>query len=80
MDGYEGHRGWINYLAVSPLHQRNGYARKLMSEVENLIQQKGCPKINLQVRNTNDAILAFYNAIGYVNDNVIGLGKRLEHD
>ena len=80
MGGYEGHRGWINYLAVSPLHQRNGYARRLMSEVEKLIQQKGCPKINLQVRNTNDAILAFYNAIGYANDNVIGLGKRLEHD
>ena len=80
MGGYEGHRGWINYLAVSPLHQRNGYARKLMSEVENLIQQKGCPKINLQVRSTNDAVLAFYNAIGYANDNVIGLGKRLEHD
>ena len=80
MGGYEGHRGWINYLAVSSLHQRNGYARRLMSEVEKLIQQKGCPKINLQVRNTNDALLAFYNAIGYVNDNVIGLGKRLEHD
>ena len=47
MGGYEGHRGWINYLAVSPEHQRKGYARAMMQQVEVLIQEKGCPKINL---------------------------------
>jgi len=80
MGGYEGHRGWINYLAVKPSEQRKGYGQAIMLAVENLIKQKGCPKINLQVRNTNDAVIAFYAAIGYGNDHVVGLGKRFEHD
>jgi ribosomal protein S18 acetylase RimI-like enzyme len=80
MGGYEGHRGWINYLAVKPSEQRKGYGRAIMQAVETLIKQKGCPKINLQVRNTNNAVIRFYSAIGYGNDNVVGLGKRLEYD
>ncbi|PCJ27519.1 MAG: GNAT family acetyltransferase [SAR86 cluster bacterium] len=80
MGGYEGHRGWINYLAVKPSEQRKGYGQAIMRAVEALIMQKGCPKINLQVRNTNENVLAFYSAIGYGNDNVVGLGKRLEDD
>jgi ribosomal protein S18 acetylase RimI-like enzyme len=51
-----------------------------MQAVERLLKQRGCPKINLQVRTTNSAVIAFYAAIGYGNDNVVGLGKRLEHD
>ena len=80
MGGYEGHRGWINYLAVSPDHQRKGYGQAMMQAVEELILAKGCPKINLQVRNSNQAVIAFYNAIGYGQDQVISLGKRLEKD
>ncbi|MGX9417359.1 GNAT family acetyltransferase [Vibrio sp. RC27] len=80
MGGYEGHRGWINYLAVSPDAQRNGYGKAIMEAVEQKISNKGCPKINLQVRSTNDHVLAFYEALGYGNDNVVGLGKRLVHD
>ncbi|MCZ0867236.1 GNAT family acetyltransferase [Dasania sp. GY-19] len=80
MGGYEGHRGWINYLAVKPSEQRKGYGQAVMQAVEALIKQKGCPKINLQVRTTNKAVIAFYSAIGYGNDNVVGLGKRLEYD
>lgn len=80
MGGYEGHRGWINYLAVSPEHQRKGHGQTIMKAVEGLIKSKGCPKINLQVRNTNRSIIAFYKAIGYGDDNVVGLGKRLESD
>ena len=49
-------------------------------EVEALLKEKGCPKINLQVRNTNENVIAFYNSIGYGDDNVVGLGKRLESD
>src|ERR671919_472220 len=49
MAGYEGHRGWINYLAVNPDHQRSGIARMLMAEAERLLRAAGCPKINLQV-------------------------------
>ncbi len=80
MGGYEGHRGWINYLAVKPSEQRKGYGQSIMQEVELRIKDKGCPKINLQVRTTNEAVIAFYAAIGYGNDNVVGLGKRLEDD
>ena len=80
MGGYDGHRGWINYLAVKPSEQHNGFGQKIMQAVEVSIKNKGCPKINLQVRNSNADVLAFYSAIGYGNDNVIGLGKRFEYD
>jgi ribosomal protein S18 acetylase RimI-like enzyme len=80
MAGYEGHRGWINYLAVRPSHQRNGYGRLLMETAESLLGKKGCPKINLQVRNINADVIEFYSAIGYGDDQVIGMGKRLVHD
>src|SRR5271155_2364286 len=50
MAGYEGHRGWINYLAVSPHVQRRGIASRMMEEAEKLLRQAGCPKINLQIR------------------------------
>ena len=80
MGGYDGHRGWINYLAVEPSEQRKGYGRIIMSAIEALLEAKGCPKINLQVRSNNSDIIGFYAALGYGNDNVVGLGKRLEHD
>ena len=80
MGGYEGHRGWINYLAVSPEHQRKGYARAMMQQVEVLILQKGSPKINLQVRSNNIDVVHFYQAIGYDIENAVGLGKRLIPD
>jgi len=80
MAGYEGHRGWINYLAVMPDQQRKGYGRLMMAAAESLLRQMGCPKINLQVRRTNADMIAFYSAIGYGDDQVIGLGKRLVQD
>lgn len=80
MGGYEGHRGWINYLAVAPSMRRHGWGRAMMAEVEFLLRARGCPKINLQIRQTNQSVIAFYEALGYGNDNVVGLGKRLEYD
>lgn len=80
MAGYEGHRGWINYLAVSPEHQRKGVARAIMEHAESLLKQAGCPKINLQVRDTNSRAIEFYETIGYSIDPVISLGKRLKKD
>ncbi len=80
MVGYEGHRGWINYLAVSPDEQRKGHGRTLMAEAERLLRAEDCPKINLQVRTSNEEVLAFYKAIGYAQDAVVSLGKRLEYD
>jgi ribosomal protein S18 acetylase RimI-like enzyme len=77
MAGYEGHRGWINYLAVAPAQRRRGIARTLMATAEKKLRALGCPKINLQVRRTNTAVIDFYQAIGFDEDDVVSLGKRL---
>ncbi len=78
MAGYEGHRGWINYLAVLPQHQRSGIGRRMMDEAERRLHAAGCPKINLQVRSSNAAIIEFYKRIGFKIDDVVSLGKRLQ--
>lgn len=80
MGGYEGHRGWVNYLAVNPAYQRKGIARLLMSSIEVKLHALGCPKINLQVRESNSAVIQFYKALGYSNDNVVSLGKRFQEN
>ena len=80
MAGYEGHRGWINYLAVSPQSRRAGVGRLMMEAAERLLRDKGCPKINLQVRAENTSVLAFYEALGFSDDKVVSFGKRLEQD
>jgi len=80
MCGYEGHRGWINYLAVDPERRLRGIGRELMKEAERILAAAGCPKINLQVRSTNQAVIDFYREIGFVVDDVVSMGKRLQHD
>lgn len=80
MVGYDGHRGWINYLAVAPEHQKKGIASRLMEEAETRLLSMGCPKINLQVRTSNTGVIKFYEKIGYKMDDVVSMGKRLIHD
>jgi ribosomal protein S18 acetylase RimI-like enzyme len=80
MAGYEGHRGWVNYLAVSPPHRRRGYARVLMQEAEERLLALGCPKLNIQVRSENAEALGFYRALGYAQEERVSLGKRLIPD
>lgn len=80
MGGYEGHRGWVNYLAVAPDYQRRGYAAALMHEIEQRLLALGCPKINLLVRGGNTAVVAFYEKLAFKQDDVISLGKRLIPD
>jgi ribosomal protein S18 acetylase RimI-like enzyme len=77
MAGYEGHRGWMNYLAVAPRFRGRGLGRLLVLEVERLLLERGCPKVNLQVRATNPEAVAFYRRLGYAQDESISLGKRL---
>ena len=80
MGGYEGHRGWVNYLAVHPAQQKKGYGRALMTALEEKLLSAGCPKINLQIRETNLDVIRFYEAIGYKQDKVVSFGKRLIPD
>lgn len=80
MGGYEGHRGWVNYLAVEPECQRQGLAKLMMKAVEERLINMGCPKINVQVRSDNTDALKFYGKIGYNTEERTSLGKRLIED
>jgi len=80
MVGYEGHRGWVNYLAVDPCHQRQGLASSMMAEAERRLRKLGCPKINLQIRRDNLEAVAFYRSLGFAEDAVVSFGKRLQDD
>ena len=80
MAGYDGHRGWINYLAVDPERRRQGLARTLMSEAERRLRERGCAKINLQIRQDNPDAISFFERIGFTEDAAVSFGKRLERD
>jgi ribosomal protein S18 acetylase RimI-like enzyme len=80
MVGYEGHRGWINYLAVDPSHQRQGLGRLLMDEAETRLARLGCPKVNLPIRGSNRGAVEFYRRLGYTIDEVVSMGRRLGED
>lgn len=80
MGGYDGHRGWINYLAVDPGYRRRGLAALLLQFLEQRLLSMGCPKINLQIRATNQTVIDFYQSMGYTEDPVISMGKRLIPD
>jgi ribosomal protein S18 acetylase RimI-like enzyme len=80
MGGYDGHRGWVYYLAVDPDHQRQSLGREIMAAIEEKIRVMGAPKINLQSRTDNLAATRFYESIGYKTDAVASMGKRLVDD
>jgi ribosomal protein S18 acetylase RimI-like enzyme len=77
MVGYEGHRGWLNYMAVLPEHQRRGYRRQLVDKAVDELRKLGCVKVNLQVRRRNASAVAFYEHLGFKDDDMVSLGKRL---
>ena len=77
MAGYEGHRGWLNYLAVDPRQRKRGIGADLVRHATTEMQKLGCQKINLQVRESNVDVLAFYEKLGFKRDNVVSLGLRL---
>lgn len=80
MAGYDGHRGWIYFLAVAKSQQRTGLAAKLVAHVEAKLIELGCPKMELMVRDTNREVITFYEAIGFGLDPVKVLSKRLSDD
>jgi ribosomal protein S18 acetylase RimI-like enzyme len=80
MVGFDGHRGWVYYLAVAPKHRGKSFGRALMQEAERLLIERGCPKLNLQVRASNTQAVEFYRKLGYAQDEVVSFGRRLIPD
>jgi ribosomal protein S18 acetylase RimI-like enzyme len=80
MIGYDGHRGWVSYLAVDPAWRGRGFAAALMAEAERLLTELGCPKIMLMVRAENTVVTGLYEHLGYVTEQTLLMGKRLIPD
>ena len=78
MVGHDGHRGWVYYLAVRPASQRRGTGRALVRACEQWVRAAGVPKVQLMVRSDNRAAAAFYEHLGYLDAEVVVLGRRLD--
>ncbi len=76
--GFDGVRGWIYHLAVDPAHRRRGIATRLVRGAEAALSARGCSKINLQVRATNESVVAFYRALGYQIEERLSMGRALD--
>lgn len=77
MVGFDGHRGWVYYLAVAPERRREGSGRRLMDAAEAWLRARGAPKLQLMVRAGNGAALGFYEALGLERQEVVILGRFL---
>jgi ribosomal protein S18 acetylase RimI-like enzyme len=75
--GYDGHRGWLYSIAVSPDRQRCGIGTKLVRHAEEVLAGRGCPKLNLQVRANNADVVAFYESLSYQTEERISMGKLM---
>ncbi|CAI1009607.1 Acetyltransferase YpeA [Serratia proteamaculans] len=80
LGGYDGHRGSAYYLGVHPDYRGRGIANALISRLEKKLIARGCPKIQLMVREDNDTVIEMYEKLGYEIQNVTSLGKRLIED
>lgn len=78
MVGVDGHRGWVYYLAVLPELQGQGWGRKLMGAAEAWLREQGAPKVQLMVRSSNAAVMGFYSALGYSDQETVVLGRFLD--
>jgi ribosomal protein S18 acetylase RimI-like enzyme len=76
MGGYDGHRGWLYSVAVLPQHRRKGIGSALVRKLEAMLAEKGCSKINLQVRASNVEVIGFYRELGYIVEERVSMGKR----
>jgi ribosomal protein S18 acetylase RimI-like enzyme len=80
MAGFDGHRGWVYYVAVHHDWQQKGFASKIMEHAEKILKEIGCPKIQLMVRRSNLGVIEFYKKIGYKIDPLVTMGKTLIDD
>lgn len=80
MAGYDGHRGWIYSVAVSPAYRRQGVGARLVRFAERALASKGCVKVNLQILEENNSVTAFYDALGYAVEKRVSMGKRIHEN
>ena len=78
MVGHDGHRGWVYYLAVADAARGRGLGRELMLAGEAWLAARDVPKLQFMVRADNTAVLAFYEHLGYAQQEVLVLGRRLD--
>jgi ribosomal protein S18 acetylase RimI-like enzyme len=76
MAGHDGHRGWLYHVATSPAHRGRGYASRMVAHAEAYLAALGVPKVNLQIRTSNEAVRGFYEKLGYAVEPRIDMGKR----
>ncbi len=80
MAGFDGHRGWIYFLAVKKQYRQRGIATKMVNHAESALLAVGCPKLELMVRDSNDEVKSFYQKNAYQKEPVVVLSKRLIED
>ena len=78
MTGHDGHRGWLYYLAVEPGLQKSGHGRTMVAAAEDWLKARGAPKVMLMVRPENTTVRAFYDALGYEEEERVIYAKRLD--
>ncbi len=77
MVGADGHRGWVYYLAVAPKSQHHGIGASLMHAAEAWLRERGVPKVQLMVRDSNSQVLGFYANLGYEDAHTTVLARWL---
>ncbi len=75
--GYDGMRGWLYHLAVEPSQRRKQVGRTIVTALEDELGRKGCPKLNLQILDSNRAVVDFYRSLGFEVEERISMGKVL---
>ena len=75
--GYDGHRGWLYSVAVHPAYQHKGIGSALVRHAEQALTARGCMQINLQIVDGNEAVTAFYAALGYEVEKRVSMGRRV---
>jgi ribosomal protein S18 acetylase RimI-like enzyme len=78
MVGHDGHRGWVYYVAVDPDHRQKKYGRVVMDAAENWLRERGIEKLMLLVRSDNTAVKAFYEQLGYDEQERVIYAKWLD--
>ncbi len=78
MAGYDGHRGWLYAVAVSPEHRRSGIGTQLVKHAMQVLKELGCIKVNLQIRSTSTEVAAFYESLGFAREDRLSMGAFIE--